>query len=131
TEDLIRSTAAQFIGIQQQYPPAHSAIKMGGERVYEKARRGEQVELKSRTVDIMEFVITKIEMPVIHFKIKCSKGTYIRSIAHDIGKALQAGAHLSSLRRTKSGNFDVNDAWNLEDLIARVKQTKTQIKGEE
>lgn len=131
TEDLIRSTAEQFIGIQQQYPPAHSAIKMGGERVYEKARRGEQVALNSRTVEIMEFVISRIEMPVVHFKIKCSKGTYIRSIAHDMGKALQSGAHLSSLRRTKSGNFDVENAWNLEDLIARVKQTKTQIKGEE
>ncbi|HIY75048.1 MAG TPA: tRNA pseudouridine(55) synthase TruB [Candidatus Sphingobacterium stercorigallinarum] len=125
TPEKIHAAAQSFIGLQQQYPPAHSAIKIGGERVYEKARRGETVELKARTVEIRGFDITAIEMPVVHFKITCSKGTYIRSIAHDIGQVLKSGAHLSSLRRTKSGNFHVNDAWNLQELIARVKQTKT------
>lgn len=131
TKEAIQSAAAAFLGVQQQYPPAHSAIKMGGERVYEKARRGETVELKPRTVEIKVFDITEIAMPDIHFRIVCSKGTYIRSIAHDIGKALKSGAHLSALRRTKSGQFDVKDAWNLEDLISLVKETKTEAKNTE
>ena len=123
--DILR-VAASFIGVQDQYPPAHSAIKIGGERVYEKARRGEEVELKPRRVNIMEFEIVKIESNIIHFRIKCSKGTYIRSIAHDFGKALNNGGHLSSLRRTKSGSFDVKDAWELTELINQVKELKPQ-----
>lgn len=121
----ILNTAASFVGIQEQYPPAYSAIKIGGERVYEKARRGEVVELKARKVEIMEFEVVKIELPNVHFRIKCSKGTYIRSIAHDFGKALKNGGHLSSLRRTKSGDFDVKDAWDLSELINHVKELKS------
>lgn len=127
TEEAIYAAAATFLGPQEQYPPAHSAIKIGGERVYEKARRGEQVELKARKVDIMAFDVVKIEMPVVHFRIKCSKGTYIRSIAHDFGKALGNVAHLSSLRRTKSGDFDVKDAWDLQELINHVREQKNQV----
>lgn len=127
TEEAIYAAAASFQGPQEQYPPAHSAIKIGGERVYEKARRGEQVELKARKVDIMAFDVVKIEMPVVHFRIKCSKGTYIRSIAHDFGKALGNVAHLSSLRRTKSGDFDVKDAWDLQELINHVREQKNQV----
>lgn len=127
TEEQIQQTAINFIGEQDQFPPAHSAIKIDGERVYEKARRGEDVELKARRINITDFKIEKIELPVIHFRISCSKGTYIRSIAHDFGKALGNGAHLSSLRRTKSGNFHVDNAWDLMELINQVKQNKQPI----
>ncbi|WP_313189410.1 tRNA pseudouridine(55) synthase TruB [Sphingobacterium sp.] len=124
-EDIL-NTAASFVGVQDQFPPAHSAIKINGERVYEKARRGEEVELKARRVEIMEFDIEKIELPKVYFRIKCSKGTYIRSIAHDFGKKLNCGGHLSSLRRTKSGDFDVKDAWELTELINQVRELKNQ-----
>lgn len=126
TDKDILETAVSFVGVQDQYPPAHSAIKIGGERVYEKARRGEEVELKARRVEIMEFEVEKIELPKVYFRIKCSKGTYIRSIAHDFGKKLKCGGHLSSLRRTKSGNFNVKDAWELTELINQVKELKNQ-----
>lgn len=127
TEEQIHQTALNFIGEQDQFPPAHSAIKIGGERVYEKARRGEDVELKARRINITDFKIEKIELPVVHFRIQCSKGTYIRSIAHDFGKALGNGAHLSSLRRTKSGDFHVDKAWDLMELINQIKQNKQPI----
>ena len=126
TDEDILNTAASFVGVQDQFPPAHSAIKIGGERVYEKARRGEEVELKARRVEIMGFDVEKIELPKVYFRIKCSKGTYIRSIAHDFGKKLNCGGHLSSLRRTKSGDFDVKNAWELTELINQVKELKNQ-----
>lgn len=125
TEDQIHATAQSFIGEQQQFPPAHSAIQVNGERAYELARRGEQVELKSRMVVIHAFDIEKIELPEVHFRIKCSKGTYIRSIAHDFGARLDNGAHLSALRRTMSGDFHVDDAWNLDELIQEIREQKT------
>ncbi len=125
TEEQIHALAQSFVGEQDQYPPAHSAIKIKGERVYEKARRGEEVELKARRVHIMEFDITAIELPVVHFRIKCSKGTYIRSIAHDFGAKLGVGAHLSGLRRTKSGDFEVAKAWELTELIEIINKNKS------
>lgn len=124
TEEQILAAAKSFEGEQEQLPPAHSAVKIKGERVYEKARRGEDVELKPRKITISSFVIEKIEMPNVHFRIKCSKGTYIRSIAHDFGKALNNGAHLSSLRRTMSGDFHVDDAWKLDELIKAIREQK-------
>ncbi len=124
TADAIQAATQQFLGELDQYPPAHSAIKINGERVYEKARRGEEVELKSRKIRINSFVIEKIELPHVHFRISCSKGTYIRSIAHDFGKALDNGGHLSELRRTKSGDYDVANAWNLEKLIEVIRSQK-------
>lgn len=124
TEDQIIATAKTFEGDIEQFPPAHSALKINGERVYEKARRGEDVELKARKVTVTSFEIEKIEMPHVHFKIKCSKGTYIRSIANDFGKALNNGSHLSSLRRTMSGDFHVDNAWNLEELIEAIRAHK-------
>ncbi|GAA4517416.1 tRNA pseudouridine(55) synthase TruB [Sphingobacterium thermophilum] len=124
TEEEILAVAKSFEGEQEQLPPAHSAVKIKGERVYEKARRGEDVELKPRKIIISSFVIEKIEMPNVHFRIKCSKGTYIRSIAHDFGKALNNGAHLSSLRRTMSGDFHVDDAWKLDELIKAIREQK-------
>jgi tRNA pseudouridine55 synthase len=117
TEDLIRQTTKQFIGEIAQFPPIFSAIKKDGKRLYEFARAGENVEIKPRTVSISEFKITKIEGLKIDFRVVCSKGTYIRSLAHDFGKALSSGAHLSALRRTKIGDFNVIDALSIEKFI--------------
>src|SRR5690606_38968788 len=115
----------KFMGDIQQYPPVFSAIKKDGKRLYEFARAGEDVEIKARSVSISEFEITKIDTSAqlstgsitIDFRVVCSKGTYIRSLAHDFGKALQSGAHLSALRRTKIGAFDVASATSVEDFI--------------
>ncbi len=121
TEADIERAAEGFIGEIEQYPPAHSAIKIDGERVYQKARRGETVEMKARSIRISEFELTAIELPIVHFRVVCSKGTYIRSLAHDFGKALGSGAYLSELCRTKSGAFDVADAWQLPALVNAIK----------
>lgn len=124
TESDLLKAAKSFEGEIEQYPPAHSAIKVQGERLYEKARRGEEVELKTRKVIVNSFEIEKIEGPNVYFRISCSKGTYIRSIASDFGKVLGIGAHLSALRRTKSGDFHVDKAWNLESLIEEIRKQK-------
>ncbi|GAA4269209.1 tRNA pseudouridine(55) synthase TruB [Hyunsoonleella aestuarii] len=121
TKDLIKDTTHQFIGEIKQYPPVFSAIKKDGKRLYEFARAGQDVEIKPRIVRITTFEITKIQGLKIDFKVVCSKGTYIRSLANDFGKALQSGAHLSSLRRTKIGNFNVNDAISIESFITSLK----------
>ncbi len=110
TKELIEKTRLQFIGEIDQYPPIFSAIKKDGKRLYEHARAGEEVEIKSRKIEITEFEITRVELPDIDFRVVCSKGTYIRSLAFDFGKALQSGGHLTALRRTKIGNFSVDDA---------------------
>lgn len=112
TEELIQQNTHKFIGEIQQFPPAHSAIKVDGKRLYERARAGEKVELKARSVVIYDFQITQIELPFLEFEVHCSKGTYIRSLAHDFGKALNSGAYLTALRRTKIGELDVEDANN-------------------
>jgi tRNA pseudouridine55 synthase len=126
TDEQIKAACAQFIGDIQQYPPAHSAIKIDGERLYEKARRGEEVELRLRNVTITEFEITRIEMPEVDFRVVCSKGTYIRSLVNDFGKALNSGAYLSKLRRTRSGNYKVSDAWEVMELVNTIRELKTQ-----
>src|SRR5690606_649699 len=107
SEKDIYEAAKRFIGDIQQLPPAHSAIRVGGERLYKKARRGETVELKPRLVSIRSFEITAIDLPLISFNVVCSKGTYIRSLAYDFGKALNNGAYLSSLRRIRIGDYHV------------------------
>lgn len=117
TEALIHQTTKQFIGEIDQYPPVFSAIKKDGKRLYEFARAGEDVEIKSRKVTIEAFEITKINGLNLEFRVVCSKGTYIRSLANDFGKALNSGAHLSVLRRTKIGDFDVKNALSIEDFI--------------
>jgi tRNA pseudouridine55 synthase len=117
TETLIFETAKQFIGDIEQFPPVFSAIKKEGKRLYQFARAGETVEIKPRMVNISEFEITNINGNHIEFRVVCSKGTYIRSLAHDFGKALNSGAHLSVLRRTKIGDFSVNDAVLIDDFI--------------
>ena len=131
TDDQLLRTAALFVGEIEQVPPAHSAIKIDGERLYEKARRGETVVVKSRKVNIREFEIVHIAMPDVAFRIVCSKGTYIRSLAHDFGRAMGNGAHLSQLRRTKSGDFSVDDAWQLPDLVKCIKGITFEVSDED
>jgi tRNA pseudouridine55 synthase len=106
----IQKTTKLFLGEIEQIPPLYSAIKKDGIRLYELARKGESTDIKSRKIQIYEFEITNIDIPNICFRLVCSKGTYIRSIANDFGKALNCGAHLSSLRRTKSGDYKVENA---------------------
>lgn len=117
TEDLIRQTTQQFIGEIAQFPPVFSALKKDGKRLYEFARAGEAVEIPSRQVHIFTFEITRINNLEVDFRVVCGKGTYIRSLAHDFGKALHSGAHLSALRRTKIGDFDVKNAVSIEEFI--------------
>jgi tRNA pseudouridine55 synthase len=124
TEEQIKQACAQFIGDIQQYPPAHSAIKIDGERLYEKARRGEEVERRPRFININEFEITRIELPEVDFRVVCSKGTYIRSLADDFGRALDNAAYLSRLRRTRSGNFKAADAWEVMELVNTIRDLK-------
>ena len=120
TEALIKETTKQFIGEIEQLPPVFSALKKDGKRLYEFARAGEDVEIKSRMVNISEFEITSINENTIEFRVVCSKGTYIRSLAHDFGKALGSGAHLSVLRRTKIGDFDVKNAVSPIEFIKQL-----------
>jgi tRNA pseudouridine55 synthase len=116
TEALILETTKQFIGEIDQKPPVFSAIKKDGKRLYEHARAGEEVEIQSRKTTIHEFEITRIQLPEVDFRVTCSKGTYIRSLAFDFGLALQSGGHLSVLRRTKIGNYSVENAVSPEDF---------------
>jgi len=119
--EMIINLASEMTGPIEQLPPVYSAVKIDGERAYKKARRKESVELKSRQVVIHSFDIVKVDLPEVFFEIRCSKGTYIRSIAHDFGQALGVGAYLKELRRTGSGSYAVSDAWNLEELVEKAK----------
>ena len=116
TEALILETTKQFIGEIDQKPPVFSAIKKDRKRLYEHARAGEEVEIQSRKTTIHEFEITRIQLPEVDFRVTCSKGTYIRSLAFDFGLALQSGGHLSVLRRTKIGNYSVENAVSPENF---------------
>ena len=118
TEEQILKTTEQFLGEIDQFPPIFSAVKQDGKRLYELARKGQKPEVKSRKISISEFAITGVELPEVHFKVRCSKGTYIRSLAHDLGKALNNGGYLSALRRTKIGQFDVANAQSIEAFEA-------------
>ncbi|WP_207492538.1 tRNA pseudouridine(55) synthase TruB [Aridibaculum aurantiacum] len=121
TNDVIHTATENFMGQIQQVPPIHSAIKKEGKPVYLLARKGIEVELDPRTITIHHFSIDMIELPIVHFKVVCSTGTYIRSLAHDFGKQLGCGAYLSSLRRTRIGEFHVNDAPQMEKLVEELK----------
>ncbi|MEN8776223.1 MAG: tRNA pseudouridine(55) synthase TruB [Polaribacter sp.] len=121
SESLLKETTQQFIGEIQQKPPIFSAIKKDGKRLYELARKGETTEIKTRAVTISEFEITKTHLPKVDFRVVCSKGTYIRSLAFDFGNALKSGAHLSALRRTKIGDFSVDNALSVEEFIQQLK----------
>lgn len=118
TPELIEQTAKSFIGTQQQIPPIYSAVKINGRRAFDYAREGEEVEIKSKEITLSAFDILEINGMDVHFRIKCSKGTYIRSIARDFGIRLETGAHLIELRRTKIGDFSVEDAFHPEDKSA-------------
>ncbi len=116
SEALIMETTKQFIGEIDQKPPVFSAIKKDGKRLYEHARAGEEVEIQSRKTTIHEFEITRIQLPEVDFRVTCSKGTYIRSLAFDFGLALQSGGHLSVLRRTKIGDYSVENGVTPDDF---------------
>lgn len=122
-ESLIHKTVTQFIGEIDQKPPIFSAIKKDGVRLYEHARAGETIEIATRKTTIHEFEITRIALPEIDFRVVCSKGTYIRSLAYDFGQALNSGSHLTALRRTKIGSFDVQNAEDITDFEASLLQT--------
>lgn len=122
SEDLIHQTTAKFTGTIEQYPPVFSALKKDGKRLYEFAREGKEVEISARKIVIDFFNITAINGLEVDFEIQCSKGTYIRSLAHDFGKALNSGAHLSALRRTKIGDFSVDHAISVEAFIESLKK---------
>jgi tRNA pseudouridine55 synthase len=116
TGEQIQNVSRQFCGDIMQVPPAHSAIKKEGKRVYELARGGKEVKLDPRKIFIKEFQITNIELPVVKFRVVCSRGTYIRSLANDFGEALGCGAYLSSLCRTRIGTFKLEDALSVEEF---------------
>ncbi|MFM9836804.1 MAG: tRNA pseudouridine(55) synthase TruB [Cyclobacteriaceae bacterium] len=116
TEEQIQLAAKKFIGTIQQIPPIHSAIKVDGKRSYNLAREGKEVELKPREVTVSEFEITSIGKPAIGFRIVCSKGTYIRSLARDFGNELGVGAYLSELCRTRIGNYKLENAISIDEV---------------
>ena len=120
-ETLIQNILPQFLGEIDQKPPVFSAIKKDGIRMYEHARAGTEMEMESRKTSIHEFEITRIDIPEIDFRVVCSKGTYIRSLAHDFGKALNSGAHLTVLRRTKIGEYSVENAVFPDDFENKIK----------
>ena len=124
SEEQIRAATSPFTGEILQVPPSHSAIQINGKRVYELARQGKEVIIEPRKVTIKEFEITKIEMPLVYFRVICSTGTYIRSLANDFGKALGCGAHLSSLCRTRIGEFKVKDAMTMDAFEGEVMRIK-------
>ena len=123
SSELIHATTKQFTGETKQQPPVFSALKKDGKRLYEYARSGEEVEIPTRTIHISAFEITNIDLPKVDFRVACSKGTYIRSLAHDFGKALNNGGHLSTLRRTKIGDFDVKHAISIENFEKSLKES--------
>jgi tRNA pseudouridine55 synthase len=126
TEEDVKSAVRQLTGNIMQIPPMHSAIKVDGKRVYESARRGEEVKMDARPVTVSEFEIVKFENPEVHFRIVCSKGTYIRSLARDLGEILKVGAYMSSLTRTRIGEFSLDSADDLMDLIDKIKNRQDE-----
>jgi len=122
-DDLIQKTILTFLGDIQQYPPIFSAIKVGGKKLYESARKGVEVEIKARSISIKELEILNIDMPYVQFRVSCSKGTYIRSLAFDIGKALNSGAWLYKLQRTKIGVYSVENAIHIQDFEEMMKSS--------
>ena len=115
-KDILIESTNKFIGEQYQIPPIYSAIKQNGKKLYEYARKGETVELKKRKINISEFIISKIELPKVHFTVKCSKGTYIRSLANDYGLELKSGAYLNKLKREGIGDFKLENAISIREF---------------
>jgi len=123
TEEDILDAAKTFVGKILQVPPAFSAIKIDGKRSYKLARKGNAPEMKARELEILEFEITGTELPFVYFRVLCSKGTYIRSLANDFGKLLGVGAYLHDLCRTKIGDFKLEDAWHVDELAKHIFNT--------
>jgi len=124
SEEMIHTAAAAFIGEQDQVPPVFSAKKVDGVRAFESARKGKEVEIKPNRIEIKEFEITKIAMPLVEARIVCSKGTYIRAIARDLGKTLESGGYLEALRRTRIGDFKVEEAHQLDELLLQIEKNE-------
>jgi tRNA pseudouridine55 synthase len=122
TPQMLEEARQRFLGPVSQVPPIFSAIKVDGQPLYKKARKGEQVHIEPRNIHIYAFDLTRIALPEVDFEVHCSKGTYIRSLAHDFGKALRSGAYLSALRRTAIGEFRIEDAWSLEALTEALEE---------
>ncbi len=120
TEEAIEEARKSFVGELMQLPPIYSAIKVDGQPLYKRAREGKKVAVQPRPVTIYDFQITQVKLPEIHFKVHCSKGTYIRSLAHDFGQKLGVGAYLTELTRTAIGEYRLEDAWELEALIDHI-----------
>ncbi len=130
TEADLRATTQKFVGEIQQYPPVFSALKKDGKRLYEYARKGEDVKIDPRKITISQFELTRIALPEVDFRVVCSKGTYIRSLAHDYGKALGSGAHLSALRRTRIGEYSVDKGLSIDEFIELLPEKKSSPKAE-
>ncbi len=122
TPEMVLAATIPFTGDIMQVPPAHSAIKIDGKRVYELARAGKEVIIEPRKVTISTFEITRIEMPVVWFRVVCTTGTYIRSLANDFGRSLGCGGYLSELRRTRIGEFEVTDAYTIEKFEEEIRK---------
>lgn len=122
SREVLDEAILRFTGEIEQLPPVYSAVRINGERAYEKARRGDDVEMKPRQVFIRELEVVSVEMPVVTLRIVCSKGTYIRSLAHDLGQACGSGSHLSGLKRIRVGEFTLDKAFNMEELIEILKE---------
>ncbi|MEM9836829.1 MAG: tRNA pseudouridine(55) synthase, partial [Bacteroidota bacterium] len=120
TADLLSAAAAELTGAIEQIPPMFSAIKVDGQPLYKRARKGESIEIEARPVTINRFDLTRMALPEVDFLVDCSKGTYIRSLAYDLGKKVNSGAYLTALCRTKVGAYRLEDAWQVEDLFAHI-----------
>ena len=126
TREAVERALAALTGERLQTPPVYSAKKIEGTRAYELARAGEEVTVRQALINIYEMELLECDLPRLRIRVRCSKGTYIRSLAHEIGEALDSGAHLTALRRTRSGGFTVENAWNLEDFLEKLQNAETK-----
>lgn len=126
TREKVLEALASLTGERLQSPPVYSAKKIDGTRAYELARAGEQVEMRKALVNIYEMELLECDLPYLRIRVRCSKGTYIRSLAHEIGQALESGAHLTALRRTRSGGFTLDKAGELDDFLKKLQETETK-----
>lgn len=131
TQEQLREAVASLSGQIEQVPPMFSAIKVNGQPLYKKARRGEKMEIKARSVQISRFELSDIDPPNINFCVDCSKGTYIRSLAYDLGKAVGSGAYLTALCRTHIGDYALTDAWEVNEIVAHIQELTLQKELEE
>ena len=126
TRQAVEKALADLTGQRLQTPPVYSAKKIDGTRAYELARAGEEVAVRQALITIYEMELLECELPKIRIRVRCSKGTYIRSLAREIGEALQSGAHLTALRRTRSGGFTVENAWSLDEFLENLQNLETK-----